>query len=206
MGRHHVKGGLECLVTDQVSRLEQWSNHPIAEKDSSRLHQFGPKVMLGIFLGYVLHVGGIWKGDKEFHVRRLNSKERLMKGYFFKFPVADGTVKVSGGDQRLGTSTLIRDRPEQGEEQEVLRGETNGLSTPITLEADSTLDAEGKMILGLLREISSIAIRGNPESNCTCREKNDFLFFSSTSTLPEIHIIICVDKFHKIHFIDRKAI
>ena len=56
------------------------------------------------------------------------------------FPVADGTVKVPGGDQCLTTSTLIRDRPERGEEQEVLRGESDGLSSPTPLQDDSTLD------------------------------------------------------------------
>ena len=29
--------------------------HPISAKDLSRLHQFGPKVLPGIFLGYALH-------------------------------------------------------------------------------------------------------------------------------------------------------
>ena len=50
------------------------------------------------------------------------------------------------------------------------------------------------MTSGLLREISFIAITWNPESNCTCREKNHYLFHSSTSTLPEIHthIIGCI--------------
>ena len=37
--------------------------HPISAKDQSRLHQFGAKVLPGIFLGYVLSAGGIWKGD-----------------------------------------------------------------------------------------------------------------------------------------------
>ena len=36
--------------------------HPIPAKDISRLHQLGPKVLPGIFLGYVLHAGLIWKG------------------------------------------------------------------------------------------------------------------------------------------------
>ena len=34
--------------------------HPISTKDISRLHQFGPKVLPGIFLGYALHAGRIW--------------------------------------------------------------------------------------------------------------------------------------------------
>ena len=62
---------------------------------------------------------------EEFQARRLNAKEVLtpMKGDNFKFPVADGTVRISGGDQDLRTSTLIQERPERGEEQEALRGE-----------------------------------------------------------------------------------
>ena len=32
--------------------------HPISAKHISRLHQFGPKVLPSIFLGYVLYAGG----------------------------------------------------------------------------------------------------------------------------------------------------
>ena len=58
----------------------------------------------------------------ERHARRLIAKEVLTptKGDNFIFPVADGTVKISRGDQRLRTSTLIRDRPDRGEEQDIL--------------------------------------------------------------------------------------
>ena len=37
--------------------------HLISAKDLSRLHQFGPKVLPGIFLGCVLSAGWNWKGD-----------------------------------------------------------------------------------------------------------------------------------------------
>ena len=37
--------------------------HPITAKDQSRIHQFGNKVLPGLFLGYALYAGGIWKGD-----------------------------------------------------------------------------------------------------------------------------------------------
>ena len=130
--------------------------HLISAKDISRIHQFGPQVLSGIFLGYVLYEEGIWKADimvadieemeemdaSELHARRLNAKEVLtpMIGDNFIFPFADGTVKVSGGDQRLRPSTLIRDRPERGEEQEVFRGESDGLSSPNPLQDDSTRD------------------------------------------------------------------
>ena len=65
--------------------------HPISANDLSRLHQFGPKVSPGIFLGYALNAWRIWKGDilvadieelvqmdaSEIHARRLNAKEVL---------------------------------------------------------------------------------------------------------------------------------
>ena len=37
--------------------------HPITAKDQSRIHQFGKKVLPGLFLGYALYAGRIWKGD-----------------------------------------------------------------------------------------------------------------------------------------------
>ena len=126
--------------------------HPIPAKDLSRQHQFGPKVLPGKFLGYALNAAGIWKGNilvadieeleqvgaSEIHARRLNAKEVLtpMKNEKFVFPVADGTVKISEEDHNLRTSTLIRDRPERGEEQEILRGESGGLSSPSLPLAD----------------------------------------------------------------------
>ena len=62
--------------------------HPISTKDQSRLHQFGKKVLPGIFLRYALVAGTIWKGyilvadieelgkldASEIHARRLNAK------------------------------------------------------------------------------------------------------------------------------------
>ena len=37
--------------------------HPITAKDQSRIHQFGKEVLRGLFLGYALYAGAIWKGD-----------------------------------------------------------------------------------------------------------------------------------------------
>ena len=37
--------------------------HSISVRDQSSLHQFGKKVLPGIFLGYALIAQGIWKGD-----------------------------------------------------------------------------------------------------------------------------------------------
>ena len=133
--------------------------HPISAKDLSRLHQFGEKVLLGIFLGYVLYAGESGKETflsqtfeeletmdaSELHTRRLNAKEVLtpQRNGDFIFPVADGTVKISGGDHVLRTSTLIRDSPDRGEEQGNLRGESHGSSS--TPRQDSSwYDGEAK--------------------------------------------------------------
>ena len=104
--------------------------HPITAKDQSRIHQFGKKVLPGLFLGYALYAGGMWKGDvliadleeletmdaSEIYSKRLNAKEVIFpqKGEF-TFPIADGRIKTLGEDQELRTSTLIRPRPIQGE-------------------------------------------------------------------------------------------
>ena len=116
--------------------------HPITAKDQSRIHQFGKKVLPGLFLGYALYAGGIWKGDvlvadleeletmdaSEIYSKRLNAKEVIFpkeKGEFM-FPIADGRIKTLGGYQDLRTSTLIRHRPIQGESNIDFLGESEG--------------------------------------------------------------------------------
>ena len=37
--------------------------HPFTAKDQSKIHQFGKKVLPGLFLGYALYAGRIWKCD-----------------------------------------------------------------------------------------------------------------------------------------------
>ena len=80
----------------------------------------------------------------ELHARRLNAKEVLtpQRSGNFIFPVADGTVKIFGGEQRLRTSTLTQERPERGEEQEILQGQSNDLHSPTPLQEDSPRDDE----------------------------------------------------------------
>ena len=119
--------------------------NPITAKDQSRIHQFGKKVLPGLFLGYALYAGGMWKGDmmvadseemetmdaSEIYAKRLNAKEVIFpkENGKFIFPVADGRIKISGGDQELRTSTLIRPRPIQGEGHVDFLGETEGSTT-----------------------------------------------------------------------------
>ena len=63
--------------------------YPISPKDQSRIHQFGKKALPGLFFGYALYAGRIWKGDmivadieeletmdaSEIYSKRLNGKE-----------------------------------------------------------------------------------------------------------------------------------
>ena len=128
--------------------------HPKTAKDQSRIHQFGKKVLPGLFLGYALYAGGIWKGDvlvadleeletmeaSEIYSKRLNAKEVRTpkeKGEL-KDPIADGRIKHLGGDQDLRTSTSIRQRPIRGEGQRDFFGESEGSLPP---PHDSFLDA-----------------------------------------------------------------
>ena len=53
-----------------------------------------------------------------------------MKSHNFMFPVAEGTVKTPGGEQRLRTSTLMQVHPDRGEKQGILPGESYGSSSP----------------------------------------------------------------------------
>ena len=119
--------------------------HPITAKDQSRIHQFGKKVLPGLFLGYALYAGGIWKSDilvadieevetmdaSEIYSKRLNAKEVIFpkeKGKII-FPIVDGRIKPLGGDQDLRTSTLVRHRPIQRESNIDFLGESE-LSLP----------------------------------------------------------------------------
>ena len=118
-------------LTDRIFHLVQ-----------SRIHQFGKKVLRGLFLGYALYADGIWKGDvlvadieeletmdaSEIYSKRLKAKEVIFpkEDGKFIFPVADGRIKPLGGDQDLRTSTSIRERPIQGESNIDFLGESEG--------------------------------------------------------------------------------
>ena len=164
--------------------------HPTAAKDQSRIHQFGKKVLPGLFLGYALFAGGIWKGDvliedleeletmdaSEIYSKRLNAKEVMFpKQGEFIFPIADGRIKTLGGHQDLRTSTLVRHRPIQGESNTDFLGESEGSLSP---PQDSFRDAGEAMndfrsMSGNFRNRHHVS---NPESNSTRREKNHALF------------------------------
>ena len=221
-----------------------WMSHHLCERpvaSASVRH----KSLASFFLGYALYAGRIWKGDimvadieeleqmdaSELHARGLNEKEVLtpQRSGNFIFPIADGTVKTPGGDRRLRPSILIRDRPERGEEQEVFRGESDGLSSPTPHQDDSTRDdAEAqKRFLVYYGRLHLPSSRWTQSQTVHARRKN---ISKSDEAHRRYHnnthvtwcivgktdwwslergwrswIVKCVDRLHKIHFVERKV-
>ena len=166
--------------------------HLISTKDQSRIHQFGKKVLPGIFLGYYLYAGRIWKGDilvvdveeleeidaSEIHAERLNAKEVILPESVekYKFRIADGTVKPCGGDQALRTSTLILNQPVRIESHQDFLGESEGSAPPNIFKTHFWMPVQHEMISGPFRETAYTAITLNQESNSTRRGMHHFLF------------------------------
>ena len=130
--------------------------YPITAKDQSRIHQFGKKVLPGLFLGYALYAGGNlegwqigcrhWGVGNDGRIRNLLEKTQCERGYGFPtkkdilfFQSQMDETKPLEGDQDLRTSTLVRHRPVQGESYIDLLGESEG-SPPSPLQ-DSLPDA-----------------------------------------------------------------
>ena len=123
MGRLHTKDVLENLFKGPIipfgSLVEYY---PFTAKDQSRIHQFGKKVLPGLFLGYALYAERIWKGDvlvadleeletmdaSDIYSKRLNAKEVIFpkENGKFVFPVAGGRIKFAGRDQELRTPPI----------------------------------------------------------------------------------------------------
>ena len=134
------------------------------------------KVLPCIFLCCALIAGGIWKGDilitntkepemidaSQFYPQRINATEVLItqKGDEFRFPVTDGTVKVSGRDYEFRE---VARRREQNVGSEDLSGEfqdESEESQPTKLKDDAEVrkdfwTIQGDFILSSSRWISS---------------------------------------------------
>ena len=72
------------------------------------------------------------KDASELHTRRLNAKEVLtpQRSGNFIFPVADGTVKIFGREQRPRTSTLNRNGQNEGRNKKFLEEKSDELHSP----------------------------------------------------------------------------
>ena len=99
--------------------------HPISARDQPRLHQLGKKVLPGIFLGYELIAGKIWKGDtliadledlvkldaSIIYPLRINAKEALIRQKKMNSysQIANNTAKLSGREYEFREPTLRRE-------------------------------------------------------------------------------------------------
>ena len=118
----------------------------------------------------------------EIYAQRLNAKEVLtpMNGGNFIFPIADEPVKLSGGDQVLRTSTLIRDRPDRGEEQGNLQRESDGSFQP-HFKTHRCMMVKLHMISGPFQGTTFTVITWNPVKLYVPREES-FPFHCDTPT------------------------
>ena len=174
MKRHFMKGGSEYHWMAWSFRLVHWLNinSPISAKDQSRIHQLGKKVLLGLFLGYALYAGEFgretswsrafrnWKRwtASEIYAKRLNAKKVLTHPKRYLNP---------------GIETEEKNK-------EFFKENQTDLLQP-HIETHRGMMVMREMISGPFHLPSS---RGTPESNCTCREKNHFLFHWNTLTSP----------------------
>ena len=191
MGTLHTKDVLDNFFERPIipfgSLIEY---HPISAKDQSRIHQFGKKVLPGLFLGYALYAEGIWKGDimvadieeletmdaSEIYAKRLNAKEVIFpkENGKFIFPAAVGRINLSGGGQELRTSTLILEHPIRGESHRYFLGESEGSLPP----PQHSLPDASEAINDFWSMSGNFIYRHHlePRFKLTRREKNHSLF------------------------------
>ena len=105
-----------------------------------------------------MYAGESWKGDSlvpdiekmeemdasELHARRLNAKEVLkpLKKWKLHIPSRIWNSTKYLGERRVRTFILTLDRPERGEEQEILQGKSDESHSSTRLQDESTRDGE----------------------------------------------------------------
>ena len=146
LGIHRMRDVLGNLSKDQLFHLVHWLSVtlslPRISQESINLER---KSYMDCSLDTLCTRVGIWKGDvlvadleeletmdaSEIYPKRLNAKEVIFHKKNGKLlTVADGRIKLPGGDQDLRTSTLIRDRPIRGESHVDFLGESEGSLPP----------------------------------------------------------------------------
>ena len=152
--------------------------HPISARDSSRLHQFGPKVLPGFFLGYALYAAVCWKEDiLVADIEELEILERvsnpcsktqckgstIVEKCFYLFPIAVGTVKWSGRDHGIRKSIISKGRSSRNSAMSQLNIKKQKMTEkPVT-------------IFGRSKGTIFIVIISNLEFSSSCRNKKHSL-------------------------------
>ena len=164
--------------------------YPISAKDQSRIHQFGKKVLPGLFLGYALYAGGIWKGDvlvadleeletmdaSEIYSKRLNAKEVIFhQKWKIHISSRRWTKKIYWRRSRLENTHLDTAATNSRRRSKRFSWRTRRISST-TASRHIRMPVKQEMIFGPCQETSYTAITLNPGSNFTRREKNHSLF------------------------------
>ena len=191
------------VLQSRWKRLVEY--HPITAKDQSRIHQFGNKVLPGLFLGYAVYARGTWKGDvlvadleeleamdaSEIYSKRLNAKELIFpkEKTIIYFPNRRWTnqnpleeIKTWEHPRRYGS--------DQFKEKVTLIFLENQKGLFHHLTTRFQMPVKQWMIFGPCQETSYTAITLNPESNFTRREKNHSLIHWNTLMYPQLLIRI----------------
>ena len=168
------------------------------KKTSQGSTNFCKKVLPGIFLGYAVIAGGIWKWDilvadieglenidaSEIHPRRINAKEVLtpQRREKFVFPAADGTAKLSVRDHEFREPTQRREQPVGSEALSgELQGEQEGPQPTETKD-----DAEAQRDFWSIEGDSSIVSTLNLEfKSVLCAKRKNPYSTEKTLTWPD---------------------
>ena len=117
--------------------------------------------------------------------RRKSSRRKKSENFIFR--TADGTVKLSGREQVLRKSTLIRDQPERGEEcKDDLRRESDGSHPLDTMTDDCNVCND----FGRWKRITFLVITLNQEVNFVCPKKNHSQHHCDFSTRSGVSVLL----------------
>ena len=159
-----------------------------------------------------------WGVGDDGRIGNLLKKTQCERGHIckrkgeFNFPIADGRIKLLGGDQDLRTSTLIRDRPIRGESHVDFLGESEG-SLP-TSRLVSWCRWSDKWLLAMsgnfiyrhhveprVTEVHWRLQNYSPEFGCQARETHRWLLEYRWVK----RFVWSMDRFHSIYSIARKT-
>ena len=176
--------------------------HPITANCQSRIHQFGKKILPGLFLGYALYAGGFGKVTywsqtlrswRRWTHRKSTRKDSMRKRWYFPKKKENLFFQSQMDESKPLEESRTWEHPpwygiDQFKERVTLTFLENqkGLSSRLT----SGCRWSNERFLVHVGETSYTAITLNPESSFTRREKNHSLFHWNTLTFPELHIRI----------------
>ena len=171
--------------------------HPISPKDQPRIHQFGKKVLPGIFLGSELVAGKIWKGDiliadledlekmdaSDINPRRINAKEILMSSYSH-FRWDSKIVRKRPRIPRIHSKARTNRKERRSQQR------TSWWTWRVSPDRNQRWCWSPCRFLVDPRVTSSIVITMNLGFNSTCRRKKHSLFNWNILTLLGLLILI----------------